>query len=61
LAPLLHEHRGKHDVVIVLEAIERLRAVATEADEARPLNVCLKHPLLKIDRIALGVNRKAAE
>jgi GntR family transcriptional regulator len=44
-----------------VEAIERLRAVAAEKTEAKLLNVPLGYPLLEIDRIALGVNRKPVE
>lgn len=61
LPPLLYEHYSKQDGVIVVEAIEQLRAIAAEETEARLLTVPLKHPLLEVDRIALSVNKKAVE
>lgn len=61
LPPLLYEHYGKQDGVIVAEAIERLRAVSAEATEARLLNVRPGHPLLEVDRLAVDINQRPIE
>ena len=61
LPPLLYEHYSKMDGVIVMEAIERLRAVAADETEARLLHLPVKHPLLEVERIALGFDKKPVE
>lgn len=47
--------------VTVFQAEERLRAVVADPREAELLGVSPGHPLLEIDRIALGIDRKPVE
>jgi GntR family transcriptional regulator len=61
LPPLIYEHYSKQDGVIVMEAVERLRAVPADATDAKLLNVPIKHPLLEVDRIAVAFDKNPVE
>jgi|SRR6202158_5378849 len=61
LPSLLYEHYSKQYGIIVVEAIEKLRAVVANATDVRLLHVPAHHPLLEIDRIALDISQKPVE
>jgi GntR family transcriptional regulator len=61
LPPLLYEHYSSRYGIVVVEAIEQLRAVVADATEARLLNVPAGSALLQVDRVALDLNQVPVE
>ena len=61
LPPLLYEHYSRRYGLVVVEAIEQLRAVVADATEARLLGVPAGSALLQVDRVALDINQVPVE
>lgn len=61
LTGLLYGFYGKRYGMVVVEALERLRAVNADATDARLLGVPVGHGLLEIDRVAMDIKRKPLE
>ena len=61
LPPLAYAFYSREYGVIVTEAIEKIRAVAADATEARLLNLAAGTPLLEINRIALDISEAPVE
>jgi GntR family transcriptional regulator len=61
LPPLLYEYYSSRYGIVVVEAIERLRAVVADAMEGRLLNVPAGTALLQVDRVALDINQVPVE
>jgi GntR family transcriptional regulator len=61
LPPLAYEFYSREYGVIVTEAIEKIRAVAADATEARLLKLAQGTPLLEINRIALDISDAPVE
>ncbi len=57
LYDLYHSRFG----IVIVKAVERLRAVAATGEEARLLKVALETPLLEIDRVAIDVRGRPIE
>lgn len=61
LTGLLYGLYEKDYGMVVVEALEQLRAVRADANDARLLCVEAAHPLLEIDRVAFDIKHKAIE
>jgi GntR family transcriptional regulator len=61
LPPLVYEHYSSSYGILVVEAIEQLRAVVADATEARLLKVPLGTALLQVERVALDINQVPVE
>lgn len=61
LPPLLYEHYSSRYGIVVVEAIEHLRAVVADATEARLLKLAPGTALLQVDRVALDINQVPVE
>ena len=57
----LYEHFQDHYGITVHHAEERLRAVSATQVDAERLQVAVNTPLLKIERIAYGLDGRAVE
>jgi GntR family transcriptional regulator len=57
---LYHHYESVHDVTVV-RAVERVKAVAASAEEARHLGLKPGAPLLEIDRVARALDGRAVE
>ncbi len=57
----LYELYERRYGVTIVRAVERLRAVAADAEEARLLGLKPGAPLLEIDRVALGLDNRPVE
>jgi len=61
LPALIYEHYSTRYGIMVVEAIEQLRAVIADTTEARLLNVPPGSALLQVDRVALDINQVPVE
>jgi GntR family transcriptional regulator len=61
LPTLVYEHYYRRYGIVVVDAIEQLRAVLADAAEARLLHIAPGSPLLQVDRVALDINQVPVE
>ena len=57
----LYRYYETHFHLAVINAIEKLKAVAADADDAKHLRVEFGHPLLEVDRVAIGHDNASLE
>ena len=61
LPPALYEHYGRRYGVLIIRAVENLRAIAADEEDARLLKVPRNHPLLQIERVAHQIEGRPVE